>query len=157
MNQELIAVSVFILHFAAIFLVIRLSEKRNANIHLWLLLTLGLGIIVLPIFLFFTSVDDTNNKLRCRKKYNYIFRYSFLGALIGLSLGSLGFSQVLSGDKSTFLFYLPLLLFNFVISTPWSLAIIFIDGSNVINASIFALGSMVNGTMIGAAYGSFKT
>jgi len=85
-------------------------------------------------------------------------RYSLYGATFGAFIGSWNFSYLLQLEKDPsgyiiylFLVYLP----SFLLCLPWSLITIFTEG-NMLNATIMTVGATLNGSLIGAAYGSLK-
>ncbi|WP_155874936.1 hypothetical protein [Desulfuromonas sp. AOP6] len=89
---------------------------------------------------------------------SYLVRYLLYGASVGAFIGIWNFSYVLEMEKDPsgaiiyiFLVYFP----SFLVSLPWSLITIFTEG-NMLNASIITVGSTLNGSIIGAAYGYLK-
>jgi hypothetical protein len=106
---------------------------------------------------------NIKNKILKREYYekiqrNHLMCYSLYGAAIGAFIGILNLLLLLDVEKDPsgsvvyiFLFYFP----SFIICLPWSLITIFTEG-NMLNGTIMAIGAVLNGIIIGAAYGALK-
>lgn len=81
-----------------------------------------------------------------------IRRYMFIGASVGaiFSLSPLMF-LLQSGQAYASPLFLTHML-AYIVSLPWCLIAIF-TGSDLLSTSIVALGGIVNGVLIGVAYG----
>ena len=76
-----------------------------------------------------------------------------IGALSGASVGIFNFSFLFNHDGSdAFLYMLTGYFPSFIISMPWSLISIFTE-KFVQKVIIVSIGAILNGLMIGAAYG----
>lgn len=86
-------------------------------------------------------------------------RYSLYGVFIGAFVGICNFAFLfeLSKHPSGYIFYMFLVLLpSYAVSLPWSLISIFTEGSNALVATIITVGAILNGAIIGAAYGVLK-
>ncbi len=87
------------------------------------------------------------------KHSNVIFRYMIIGAGIGAFFGLSHLSFLLQSDQSAYIIHVfSTYILALIASLPWCLITIF-TSSDLLSASIVALGAMVNGALIGAAYG----
>jgi len=90
---------------------------------------------------------------------NSLKRCLFYGASIGTLIGLFNFLGALSiaTDPSGAVVYIFFIYFpSFIIGLPWSLISIFTEGP-MLKASIISIGSILNGLIIGAAYGFLKS
>jgi len=106
------------------------------------------------------NIKNNISKYVCpeKKQKKYLSRYVLYGSSLGAFVGSWNFLFLLDleRDPSGAIIYIFLVYFpSFLVCLPWSLITIFTEG-DMLNGTIMAAGAILNGSLIGAAYGALK-